>query len=173
MIGIGYILVASIILLNYIAQRSEIRQAKVRTLLSGSQPENGVQTAAPDMEILQKQLDEERRVRREMTEMLNRLQRGNSANSTAGAETAPSEESARANLPLLREGLLSTETRPIAPPPSGRNPFLPFFSQPSNPVAMDPHQGPTVSFAQLRSNPVVPLPLTGSWLPIKVYDDTN
>ena len=175
-IALGYILVASTILLNYIAQRTETRQAKVKTMLSGNGIQLDTPTAAhsPDTEYLQKQLDEERRVRQEMTEMLNKLQRAYVANPNGPLplESVPVEANVNPNkIPLLREGLLSTATRPVAPPPSGRNPFLPFFSRPSQPILADSPQGRTVSFTRLRPNPVVPLPLTGSWIPIRIYDD--
>lgn len=175
-IAIGYILVASTILLNYIAQRSEVRQAKVKSMLTGngSQADAPTPVPSPDTEYLQKQLDEERRVRQEMTEMMNRLQRAYAANPNSPLPEKQAEAPETPNkLPVLREGLLSTETRPLTPPPSRRNPFLPFFSRPSQPLSVDAQEGQAVSFARLRSNPVVPLPLTGSWIPIRVFGDNR
>lgn len=173
-LGIGYLLMASIILFNYIRQKPETRSHPVKS--EEADKDN------PDLESLKKQLLEERRVNREMSEMLAKVQ----SVIRAGGSTIP--ESARASLPaiemtadeilngIFRHGFprleILAQTPQEGPPRSadGRNPFLPYYERTKyrNPGFF---QAPKTPKKNLDSR--IPLFLQNTWNKPVVYESSE
>jgi len=172
--GLGYLFVASIILLNYISQKTDLRS-------SNSSNEKQIMSSVEDQaeqDILQKQLKEERRINREMSEMINNLQTaikysgtGFHDSSGSGSDSTPLpseftfEEILQHGLPNLTQASLPSKGPPENTS-SKRNPFLPFYQAPAekSPVLKElvPTPVPQNIF-KLKADPKIPLPLQNTW----------
>lgn len=162
-IGIGYILVAAILLLSYLSQKPDkMPQTGIRG------PEN------PETEVLKAQLEQERAKNREMSEMINNMQEaikvgGAYSASIATINNASGTFSAFSVEDVLEKGLpkiedVATFQEKIYPQESrlAKNPFVPFY---------DPDTIPEISAGKamnsrapkIPAHPFIPLPLKNTW----------
>ena len=177
--GLGYIFVASIILMNYLYQKTEFRVSKPssgKTTTSSSQE-------GPDPDSLLNKLEEERRINREMSAMINSLQASikyghghdYSGDGDKKPETLPIEltfeEIMKNGLPDLIQVSLHKMGSPT--PTAKRNPFLPFYDTSTQATkarkesSASPVQ-PTIF--RLKTDPKVPLPLQNTWNVPVIFD---
>ena len=169
MISLGYLFMAIIILFNYIGKKPDKVAAHGAAGLGG---------LTPDMQALKLELDEERRVNREMRRMLSQVQQAlnKAPNGTApGAQpSAPSfdfDAVLENGLPEIRSdiGRSRRKSSPFVP---GKNPYLPFYARagqaevPAPPVV----EPSTVSGIDVRCDPKIPYFLQGKWLPAQLLE---
>ncbi|HNW36827.1 MAG TPA: hypothetical protein PKM25_17945, partial [Candidatus Ozemobacteraceae bacterium] len=129
-LGIGYLFVAAIILINYIGQRPDSRAG------GGSAGTFSPAASSNETEMLKKQLGEERRVNGEMRKMLDEMQSfmGRSGVTPQGLpEGNPIRLSAAEVDRVCQEGLpdvssiRKTPKTKTSPFTVGKNPFVPFY----------------------------------------------
>jgi len=169
-LGIGYLFVAAIILINYIGQRSDPRTGSVST---GAFSSAGTSN---ETDILKKQLEEERRVNGEMRKMLDEMQSfmGRSGMNAKGiSEGSPIRLSAAEVERVCQEGLpdvsqirktVKTKTSPFI---VGKNPFVPFYGY--GKMSKEVPVGNARISMGIHSDPVLPIIIQGAWTPVEVF----
>ncbi|HEY9071093.1 MAG TPA: hypothetical protein VIV61_12615 [Candidatus Ozemobacteraceae bacterium] len=168
-LGIGYLFVAAIILINYIGQRADPRPAAGAPGFITTSP--GVET-----DMLRKQLDEERSINREMRKMLDELQAyvGNAAPGAKRYDDGGQprltpmeiERLGKEGFPRLSEIAQLSRSR-TSPFTVGKNPFIPFYG--IGKTSQTITRGSTKVSMMLRADPVLPVILQGAWAPVNVF----
>lgn len=171
-LGIGYLFVAGIILINYIGQRSDSRSIVAVT------SDMAMSNYFGEAEVLRKRLEEERRLNTEMRKMVTEMQTyagSGNASEKAGSEkvsirltSADIEKLAREGFPLVVDKLRIV-TAKSSPFRVGRNPFVPFYGMGKTSKAVTAETSKvTIS---LRADPLLPVLMQGAWFPVNVYDE--
>ncbi len=171
-LGVGYLFVAGIILINYIGQRSEPRGIVAVT------GEMAMSNYFGEAEVLRKRLEEERRLNTEMRKMVTEMQTyagTERASGKAGFEKVPVRLTSADIDKLAREGFplvvdkLRIVTAKSSPFRVGRNPFVPFYGMGKTSKAVTAETSKvTIS---LRADPVLPVLMQGAWFPVTVYEE--
>lgn len=171
-LGVGYLFVAGIILINYIGQRGDSRGI---TAVTG---EMAMSSYFSEAEVLRKRLEEERRLNSEMRKMVTEMQTYSGTTKTvekAGFEKAPVRMTAADINNLAREGFppvvdkLRIVTAKSSPFRVGRNPFVPFYGMGKTSKAVTADT--TKVTISLRADPVLPVLMQGAWFPVTVYEE--
>lgn len=164
-LGLGYLLLAIVILVNFIRQGPEARGGRTVNLVQGGPAE-----ANPDLDQVKAQLEAERALSRDLRKMVEEFQQAYGvAPGAAAGQPFPS-------LPLhdlktaVAEGIpaiASHLSAPFQPRPSpfvpGRNPYLSFL-----PATSDPGRVVAIGMPSeiiIRCDPQVPLLMQGSGHP--------
>lgn len=168
-LGIGYLFVAGIILINYVGQRSEPRGPLLRSDLAMS-------SSFTEAEVLRKKLEEERRLNSEMRKMVAEIQtyagttapRGKGAQQLERMTAFDIERLVREGFPSVTSSFKSLVAK-SSPFKVGRNPFVPFYGigKTSRAATSDVMK---VSMA-LRAHPILPILMQGAWTPVKIYEE--
>ncbi len=146
----GYLLVAIIVLVNYVGQRTDDRSKKHATT-------SGPVTVLDDVDVLRQQLSEERQKNKDMAGMIQRLQSSylpeEWRRDAARAGVAPAAHrvgpDAMPSVPKLASMSVVSAPGQVSPFVPGKNPYQPFYRAllaqgrvPTTPVAT-----PTVCFS--------------------------
>jgi len=171
-LGIGYLFVAGIILINYIGQRGDSRGIVTAT------SEMAMSSYFGEAEVLRKRLEEERRLNTEMRKMVTEMQTyaGTSkVSEKVGIGKGEVRLTAADIDKLAREGFppvidkLRIVTAKSSPFRVGRNPFVPFYGMGKTSKAVTAETSKvTIS---LRADPVLPVLMQGAWSPVTVYEE--
>lgn len=171
-LGVGYLFVAGIILINYIGQRSDTRGIAVVA------NEQAMSSYFGEAEVLRKKLEEERRLNSEMRKMVTEIQTYAGTAEVAGKSIQPKvparmtpaeiERLVRSGFPSVTDNF-KVVTAKSSPFKVGRNPFVPFYGagKTSRAVTADTAKVTMV----LRADPVLPVLMQGAWTPVTVYEE--
>jgi hypothetical protein len=173
LIGVGYILVAVVILMNYLSPKTSAKAGAPSSILDRQVSEE---------DNLRRQLQEERKIKLEMSEMINRLQSNFLQGGQAGADKIASGEGSALSISdqdfaeYLKKDFSFIRKRNADPGPvpgpvqSGRNPFMPFYETRARSDEKIVAEGPVVF---LRTSPEVPAPFLGTWNIPRVHGSTR
>jgi len=167
-ISVGYLVVAIIILVNYIGQKPEPQRSRLPQIVIPPESVN------PEVEALQMKLEEERRKNKDMRKYLKEVQ-DIMGNSTVGGEinsalpeiVVDTEDVLKHGLPTVRNDIVSSSSKqnPFIP---GKNPFLPFDHGKNHFVFKQTLLAP--SGFGIRSDPKIPFLIKGHWIPTVVVE---
>jgi len=166
-LSLGYLFVALIILINYISQKSE-----QKTLPAVGIKKLTTEYENPEFDKLKAQLSDERRVNREMSEMIQRLQNEIKFHSREIWSDSPASYGANLGREQLIEEMVtkgtfdlnhflksSLNSQPIVLS-SGRNPFIPYETKKR---IIGPIDGNSPAQThRFKTDPKVPIPFVSS-----------
>jgi hypothetical protein len=173
LLGLGYLMVAFVILLNYIGQKGEAKGPTKATSIQREQAETNV---------LQSQLVEQKRINREMSEMITNMQSaiksgGHYTPSTVSGSGSSAigdqnfEDVLANGLPLITASSASDPAPQAAPAhPTAKNPFLPFYDPATQAKKDEDPAGSVEPTSSLRPDPLIPLLLHNTWTPSRLSD---
>ena len=166
-ISLGYLFMAIIILVNYIGKKGD--RVAAHSGLPGSVLDRNVVS-------LKAELDEERRINREMRQMLSQVQHAlkNAPAQKNGASSEPAsynvEELLHKGLPELQVSFLKASAS-VSPFKPGKNPYVPFYARKSQAEApMNSMMSTNVSGMVVRSDPNIPFLLRGKWFKAELLE---